>query len=237
MTGEPVFVTGGTGYLGRALIETLLARGYPVHALVRRGSEARLPLGARVAVGDALDAESFAAAIPARASIVHLVGTPHPNPSKAAEFVRVDLGSIRATARAAASAKASHIVYVSVAHPAPVMRAYIAARVEGEALIVATGIAATILRPWYVLGPGHRWPIVLAPLYALLRIIPTTRGVCAAARTRDPGASDRVARPRRRQPAAERHTHRRSPRDEAREPLTRAAGGHKVLDRVGIGNL
>ena len=175
MTGEPVFVTGGTGYLGRALIETLLARGYPVHALARRGSEAQLPQGARVAVGDALDAESFAAAIPARASIVHLVGTPHPNPSKAAEFVRVDLGSIRATARAATSAKASHIVYVSVAHPAPVMRAYIAARVEGEALIVATGIAATILRPWYVLGPGHRWPIVLAPLYALLRIIPTTR--------------------------------------------------------------
>ena len=69
MTGEPVFVTGGTGYLGRALIETLLARGYPVHALARRGSEARLPLGARVAVGDALDAESFAAAIPARAGI------------------------------------------------------------------------------------------------------------------------------------------------------------------------
>ena len=175
MTGEPVFVTGGTGYLGRALIETLLARGYPVHALARRGSEARLPLGARVAVGDALDAESFAAAIPARASIVHLVGTPHPNPSKAAEFVRVDLGSIRATARAATSAKASHIVYVSVAHPAPVMRAYIAAREEGEALVAATGIAATILRPWYVLGPGHRWPIVLAPLYALLRMIPTTR--------------------------------------------------------------
>ena len=175
MTGEPVFVTGGTGYLGRALIETLLARGYPVHALARRGSEARLPQGARVAVGDALDAESFAAAIPARASIVHLVGTPHPNPSKAAEFVRVDLGSIRATARAATSAKASHIVYVSVAHPAPVMRAYIAARVEGEALVAATGIAATILRPWYVLGPGHRWPIVLAPLYALLWMIPTTR--------------------------------------------------------------
>ena len=175
MTGEPVFVTGGTGYLGRALIETLLARGYPVHALARRGSEARLPQGARVAVGDALDAESFAAAIPARASIVHLVGTPHPNPSKAAEFVRVDLGSIRATARAATSAKASHIVYVSVAHPAPVMRAYIAARVEGEALVAATGIAATILRPWYVLGPGHRWPIVLAPLYALLWMIPATR--------------------------------------------------------------
>jgi hypothetical protein len=26
-----------------------------------------------------------------------------------------------------------------------------------------------------VLGPGHRWPIVLAPLYALLRAFPATR--------------------------------------------------------------
>ena len=31
------------------------------------------------------------------------------------------------------------------------------------------------MRPWYVLGPGHRWPIVLAPLYALLRAFPATR--------------------------------------------------------------
>ncbi len=90
-----------------------------------------------------------------------------PNRASASRVSRCQTlpGSIRATARAATSAKASHIVYVSVAHPAPVMRAYIAAREEGEALIAATGIAATILRAWYVLGPGHRWPIVLAPLY------------------------------------------------------------------------
>ena len=175
MSAEPVFVTGGTGYLGGVLIDALLARGYPVHALARQGSEIRLPPGAHVAVGDALDAGTFASAIPARATVVHLSGTPHPKPSKAAEFVRVDLGSIRATVSAATRARESHVVYVSVAHPAPVMRAYIAARVEGEALVAATGIAATILRPWYVLGPGHRWPIVLTPLYALLRMIPATR--------------------------------------------------------------
>lgn len=175
MRVNPVFVTGGTGYVGGALIEALLARGYPVHALARQGSQPRLPPGVRVVIGDALDAQSFAAAIPAGATVVHLVGTPHPNPSKAAEFVRVDLASIRATVSAARLAPASHIVYVSVAHPAPVMHAYIAARVEGEALVAATGIAATILRPWYVLGPGHRWPIALVPIYALLGTIPATR--------------------------------------------------------------
>ena len=32
------FVTGATGFIGRHLIERLLARGKPIHVLVRRGS-------------------------------------------------------------------------------------------------------------------------------------------------------------------------------------------------------
>jgi uncharacterized protein YbjT (DUF2867 family) len=103
------------------------------------------------------------------------VGTPHPSPAKAAEFRRVDLASIRATAAAAQRAGAGHLVYVSVAHPAPVMLAYIAVRQEGESLVEASGIPATILRPWYVLGPGHRWPYLLVPLYAALRCFSATR--------------------------------------------------------------
>lgn len=172
---QAVFVTGGTGYIGRPLIAALLARGYTVHALVRPGSEAKLPRGALPVFGNALDPSTFVAGVPPNATVVHLVGTPHPNPAKAAEFRRVDLASIRATAAAAQQAAARHLVYVSVAHPAPVMRAYIAARQEGESLVEATGIPATILRPWYVLGPGHRWPYLLVPIYAALRRLPATR--------------------------------------------------------------
>ena len=90
MRTRRVFVTGGTGFLGRTLIDALLARDYPVLALLRPGSEARLASGAVRVTGDALDAASFVAAIPARATAVHLVGTPHPDPSKAPEFQRVD---------------------------------------------------------------------------------------------------------------------------------------------------
>ena len=169
---DPIFVTGGTGYIGRPLIEALHERGHAVHALVRRGSEARLPAYARQVIGDALDAASFASAVPAGATVVHLVGTPHPNPAKAAQFRSVDLASIRATTMAAQQAAARHLVYVSVAHPAPVMRAYIAARMEGEALVRAIGLPATILPPW---GPGHRWPYLLMPLYVALRWLPATR--------------------------------------------------------------
>lgn len=175
MTVDSVFVTGGTGYIGRPLISALLARGHTVHALARLGSETKLPAGALPVAGDALDASTFTTAIPRSATFVHLIGTPHPNPSRAAEFQRVDLGSIRAATAAAQRAGVRHLVYLSVAHPAPVMRAYIAARIEGESLVTASGIPTTILRPWYVLGPGHRWPCLLIPFYAVLRRIPATR--------------------------------------------------------------
>jgi uncharacterized protein YbjT (DUF2867 family) len=170
-----VFVTGGTGYIGGALIHALVSRGHATRALVRPASLARVPGGATVVVGDALDAASFAGGLDATTTLVHLVGTPHPDPSKAAEFERVDLASIRASVAAAARAGIAHLVYVSVAQPAPVMRAYVAARAQGEAEIARARLTATVLRPWYVIGPGHRWPLLLAPLYRVAQWLPATR--------------------------------------------------------------
>jgi len=173
MSKRHVFITGGTGYLGRPLIRALLAHGHSVRALVRAGSASRLPAGAEAVDGDALGA--FETLIPPADTLVHLVGTPHPNPAKAREFREVDLASIRATVAAAKSAAVRHLVYVSVAHPAPAMKAFIEVRKEGEALIAASGLSATILRPWYVLGPAHRWPYALLPVYKLMEILPWTR--------------------------------------------------------------
>jgi uncharacterized protein YbjT (DUF2867 family) len=170
-----VFITGATGYIGRRLTAALVSRGHRVRALARAGSVSRIATGAATVVGNALDASTFAPAVTPADTIVHLVGTPHPSPSKATEFQRVDLPSILASVEAARRAHAAHLVYVSVAHPAPVMHAYIAARSAGERAITDAGLTATILRPWYVLGPGHRWPYLLVPLYAVARLIPSKR--------------------------------------------------------------
>ena len=146
-----------------------------MRALARPGSEMRLPGGCDVVTGDALDAATFASAVAPADTFVQLVGTPHPSPAKAKEFVAVDLASIRAASTAAAGAAIRHFVYVSVAHPAPVMKAYVAVRAEGETLLAAAGLRATILRPWYVLGPGHRWAAALAPLYWMAERVPSSR--------------------------------------------------------------
>jgi uncharacterized protein YbjT (DUF2867 family) len=172
---RPVLVTGATGYIGQRLIPVLLARGHAVRALARAVSRARVPSGADVVVGDSLDSASVTAAARGGDTLVHLVGTPHPSPAKAAEFRRVDLPSVAASVAAARDGGAAHLVYVSVAQPAPAMKAFLAVRAEGEAMIRGAGLTATFVRPWYVLGPGHRWPVLLVPFYALARAVPRTR--------------------------------------------------------------
>jgi uncharacterized protein YbjT (DUF2867 family) len=170
-----VFLTGSTGYMGRILIGGLLARKHGVRALARRGSEGRLPAGCEVVSGDALDAATYQQHVRTADTLVHLVGVAHPSPAKADQFRAVDLVSIQAAVAAAKFAGIRHFVYVSVAHPAPMMKAYIEVRSAGEQMIRAAGLNATILRPWYVLGPGHQWPHALRPIYWFMERLPSTR--------------------------------------------------------------
>lgn len=170
-----VFITGGTGYIGQRLIPRLIERGHQVHALVRRGSEKKLLVRCAAIEGNALDGASYAAHISPADTFVQLVGVAHPSPAKAAEFRQIDLPAGLGAVAAAKSVGIRHFVYLSVAHPAPMMHAYIAVRTECERAIESAGLNATILRPWYVLGPGHRWPYLLVPIYKLAELFPSTR--------------------------------------------------------------
>ncbi len=170
-----VFLTGSTGFMGSRLAAELLRRGHRVRALVRSGSESKLPAGCEVVHGDALRAETYAARVAPSDTFVHLIGVAHPNPRKATEFREIDLKSCQEAVRAASEAGVRHFVYLSVARPAPIMVEYQAARAEGERLIRNSGMRATFVRPWYVLGPGRRWPLLLVPMYAVARLIPSMR--------------------------------------------------------------
>jgi uncharacterized protein YbjT (DUF2867 family) len=170
-----VFMTGATGYMGSALAGLLVRRGHRVRAVVRPGSEARVPPGCEAVIGNALESSTFAKHLRSSDTFVQLVGVAHPSPAKASEFRSIDLASARAGIEAAKTANTMHFVYVSVAHPAPVMKAYVEARMEAEALLRESALPATVVRPWYVLGPGHRWPILLVPLTWMLERFPPAR--------------------------------------------------------------
>ena len=170
-----VFLTGGTGYIGSRLIPALQARGHVIRALVRQGSEDKLPATVEKIFGDPLRIDSYTDQIPPAGTFVHLIGTPHPSPAKAKQFQEIDLVSIQVAAKVAREAGVRHFVYLSVARPASMMQAFIAVRTQGEALLRETGIPATFVRPWYVLGPGHWWPYAILPVYWVMELIPSTR--------------------------------------------------------------
>lgn len=144
-------------------------------ALVRQASVKRVPAGCSIVVGDAVDGRTFVEQLQGIDTFVQLVGVPKPAPWKGEQFRAIDGPSALAAIHAARVAGIQHFVYVSVAHPAPVMKDYIAVRTECEAAIAEARLIATILRPWYILGPGHRWPLALLPVYRLLERFPGTR--------------------------------------------------------------
>jgi uncharacterized protein YbjT (DUF2867 family) len=146
-----------------------------IRALVRPGSERKLPPGCEAVVGDALDSASYENHIRPSHTFVQLVGVSHPNPSKAAEFQAIDRASALGAVDAARRAGIQHFIYLSVAQPAPMMKSYIVVRAECEAALRKSGMNVTIVRPWYVLGRGHRWPYVLLPMYWICEQIPSTR--------------------------------------------------------------
>lgn len=173
---KTVFIAGGTGYIGKRLVKQLLQNEHRVITLVRKGSEHKVPPGAEVVVADAFDGNTFTKHIPPGAVFVQLLGVPHPSPKKAKQFRDIDLRSVKASAVAAAAAGAQHFVYISVAMaPSKLMAAYQAVRQEGEACCLQQKLNCTFLRPWYVLGPGHWWPVLLYPFYGLAELIPAWR--------------------------------------------------------------
>jgi len=167
---QNIFITGGTGYMGTRLIKALQNQEYLIRALVRKGSENKLSRGCAMITGNALDASSYQDKIEPSSIFVHLVGVAHPSPSKKEQFKKIDLVSIQEAAKAAVYAHVDHFIYLSVSqYPTKIMREFQQVRAEGERLLLQTGLKTSFIRPWYVLGPGHWWPILLKPFLLLAK--------------------------------------------------------------------
>jgi nucleoside-diphosphate-sugar epimerase len=173
---KTIFISGATGYIGTRLVKQLIDRGHTVIALVRKGSEHKVPAGVAVIIANPFDAKTFQEYIPAGCVFIQLLGVAHPSPRKAQQFKDIDLRSVKASADAAANAGVAHFIYVSVAMaPSKLMQAYQQVRKEGEKYCLSKTFNCSFIRPWYVLGPGHWWPVSLLPFYSLAEIIPSWR--------------------------------------------------------------
>jgi uncharacterized protein YbjT (DUF2867 family) len=162
MTG-PIFLTGASGFVGRALVAELARSGLPMRLLLRPASDRSfLPPGAEVVTGDLTAPESYRAALRGCAAVVHLAALTGKAPPAA--FWRANRDATAALAAACRAEGVPRFLFVSsiaAAYPSLRFYPYAQSKRAAEADLRASGLGHTILRPTVIIGPG-------APILATL---------------------------------------------------------------------
>jgi nucleoside-diphosphate-sugar epimerase len=168
-----ILLTGATGFAGASVLPALLDAGHTVHVLARASSISRLPRNHRSIpfAGDALDRQSVAAALAGCDAVVHLIGTKREAIKRTGlSYDDVDVGSVRVMVDAMKGAGVARILLLSAG--AIGQSVYVKTKARAERLVVDAGLAWTIFRPSFILGPGQQWPRILEPALALVGLLP-----------------------------------------------------------------
>lgn len=161
-----VALTGGTGFIGGAVLRWLLARGWRVRALYRPRA-GRVPAaspGLEWIEGSLGDAAALARLVSGVAAVIHCAGAVRG--ATRAAFDGVNEAGVRAIVAATVhgSPSARLLLVSSLAAREPQLSDYAASKRRGEMALQAAGadLAWTIVRPSAVYGPGDR---ELLPLF------------------------------------------------------------------------
>jgi NADH dehydrogenase len=174
-----VFVTGATGFVGRAVVQALRAEGCVVRCLVRRGSERDLRgLGAIERVeGDVTARRRLDEGIAGCHAVVHLVGIIREHPSVGITFERVHTQGTVNVLEAATAAGMSRFVHMSALGTRPGARSrYHKTKWAAEEAVRSSPLPWTIFRPSVIYGRGDEFVTMLSRMIHRFPVVPVIGG-------------------------------------------------------------
>ena len=172
---QRVFVTGGTGFVGKAVIRALLAQGFLVRCLVRPGSEHDLKGFESIdrVPGDVLQPDGLAASVEGCSALVHLVGIIREQRGRGVTFDRLHTQATRNVLALARAAGIKRFAQMSALGARPGARArYHQTKWEAEEAVRASDLEWTILRPSIIFGRGDAFMSVLGRAVKRLPVMP-----------------------------------------------------------------
>jgi NADH dehydrogenase len=168
-----VLVTGGTGFVGPAVVRAIVEAGHEVRALARspEAGSGAAALGAELVVGDMTDAASLRPAAQGVDAIVHLVAIRQGKPE---EFQRIMVGGTRGLIEAAQAAGVKRFVLMSALGTTDETKdevPYYGAKWEQERMLRGSGLEHVIFRPSFVFGRDGG---ILTTFRKLAKLAPVT---------------------------------------------------------------
>ena len=164
-----ILVTGGTDFIGRAVLQKIADYDYPVRILLQPSQASpRLPAGVRVdvALASLNDIRGVRAALVGVKKVIHLAGSQYDPFS--GDLGLADVQGTNSLAEAAADAGVQHLIYISLlgaerssAFPLLKSRAY------AEHAIREYSIPSTIIRTGVLYGDDDRFTTSIATLLAM----------------------------------------------------------------------
>jgi nucleoside-diphosphate-sugar epimerase len=152
---KPIAITGGTGFIGRYLVDLAVSRGHSVRALTRRQQPATA--GVEWVAGDLEDTAALHRLVSGTSAVFHCAGLVKALRDSDFKAVNTDGSRNLAEAVSAIDGTPPHLVHLSsLAAREPHLSAYARTKRHGEGVMrdALGSVPWTILRPPGVYGPG-----------------------------------------------------------------------------------
>jgi len=168
-----VFVTGGSGFVGREIIRQLIAENHSVRALVRAADALEAVSGIEISVGDTTKPETLRDQLSGCDAVIHLVGIIREFPGRGVTFKKLHVESTNNILQAAEEQGIKRYLQMSANGTREnAVTDYHKTKWEAEELVRQSKLDWTIFCPSLIYGSDDQFINMLAQLIKKLPLVP-----------------------------------------------------------------